>query len=129
MSDDSFFIVPCPRCGRPCKVAKPRNPDARILRLATKETAAAGACLCVNCAATEFYKTVLEADELFKMSPYGRENGAKCLLLPHMQKQFAEVLRAGNADASPDELDWLAIVEHWDLPFPKIERPRKKRTP
>jgi hypothetical protein len=35
------------------------------------------------------------------------------------------VMRAGDADAKPDELDWPAIVEYWDLPFPKAKRQKR----
>lgn len=118
-------IVPCTRCGVPCRVAAPRNPDARLLAFATEETVKAGRGLCVNCGTTEFLKLVLEADRLLAMTDEGKQHGARAFLAPHVQNQFNNLLRTGHADARPEEVNWALVVEHWDLPFPKAKRKRR----
>jgi hypothetical protein len=51
----------------------------------------------------------------------------KALLLPHIQAQFTEVLRAGFAQVPPEAIDWLEVVANWHLPFdPKTIKPRKR---
>lgn len=92
-----------------------------MLRYAGAEAVQAGRGLCVNCGAADFLKTVAEADRLLA----GSRNGATALLAPHVQAQFAAVMRAANADARPEEIDWGHVVEHWDLPFPA--RPSKAK--
>ena len=49
--------------------------------------------------------------------------GPQSLAYPHIQEQFAGIMRAGMADAMPDEIGWELIVENWDLPFPKKIKP------
>jgi hypothetical protein len=40
-----------------------------------------------------------------------------------MQQHFVQIMRAGNAEADPEEIDWPTIVGNWDLPFPtRIKR-------
>jgi len=51
------------------------------------------------------------------------ESGPKVLLLPHMHGIFTDVMRAGFADANPDEIDWQLMVDNWDLPFSKKVKP------
>jgi hypothetical protein len=47
------------------------------------------------------------------------ESGPEILLMPHLQEIFTNIMRAGFADAIPDEIDWQRIVDNWELPFPK----------
>lgn len=105
-------VAPCQRCGVPCRVASSTNPDARLLKHAPTPEG-----FCPNCAVTEFllgFEFMIGSD-------------VRRLLSPHIQQQFAEIMRAGNADAMPDEIDWNAIVANWELPFPKAKRKRGKR--
>ena len=45
------------------------------------------------------------------------KNGVKMLLNETIQASFAKVMKAGVADAKPEELDWQLIVDNWSLPF------------
>lgn len=46
------------------------------------------------------------------------KHGPSILLDRRVVDQMANVLAAGCADATPQEIDWLSVVIHWDLPFP-----------
>jgi hypothetical protein len=48
------------------------------------------------------------------------------LLAPHVQQQFARVMKAGNADATPEEINWQRVVENWNLPFAKAKKSHKR---
>lgn len=42
------------------------------------------------------------------------------LRMPHIQKQFEAVIRAGNSEATPDVINWEKVIEKWDIvPSPK----------
>jgi hypothetical protein len=43
--------------------------------------------------------------------------GPEILLDRRVIEQMARVLAAGCADAKPQEIDWVSVVIHWDLPF------------
>jgi hypothetical protein len=51
------------------------------------------------------------------------ESGPGILLLPHLQKIFTNIMRAGFADAVPEEIDWQMIVFNWELPFREKVKP------
>lgn len=103
--------VQCERCHAPCGVSRDRDPKARLLRHADKG-------LCANCATTAF----LKATE--PLSSVIAAKGAAMLLDPRVADHFASVMAAGNADASPAEIHWPAVVEWWDEPFPKVKARR-----
>ncbi|MFB0523950.1 MAG: hypothetical protein ACETVZ_00290 [Phycisphaerae bacterium] len=106
------IIIHCERCEARCKIDSLRNPDAKILRHSKEPKG-----LCVNCAVHDWLRNTYPPNILLAQS------GPKILLYPHIQKQFAEIMRSGFADAKPDEIDWERIIENWDLPFPnKIKR-------
>jgi len=69
--------------------------------------------LCVNCSVIVFLQ------QLGNMhAPGALPTGDKmkeALRLPHMQEQFAAVMRAGKADANPDEIDWNRVIDLWDI--------------
>jgi len=49
--------------------------------------------------------------------------GPRGLAFPHIQEQFAGIMRSRCSDAMPDEIGWQAIIDNWDLPFPhKLKR-------
>lgn len=103
-------IVLCPRCSQPCRISdRESNPNARPLRLA--KTVKNG--YCPNCAITHFIQTTET------LAAGIARNGAKALLLPHIQKGFEAMFIAGDSDADISEIDWQSVVENWDLPFPK----------
>lgn len=37
------------------------------------------------------------------------------LELPHVREQFEAVMRAGAAEAMPDEIDWARVIALWDI--------------
>jgi len=78
---------------------------------------------CVDCAVTDFFKNRSPLAELLSMNPLG----TKMLLDPRVQKQFAGLMQAGNADAKPEEINWQRVVENWDLPFPTKRRKARKK--
>lgn len=99
-------IVNCQRCGARCRVAGPGNPDAKILRRSKEPKG-----LCVNCAVHGWLRNTYPVNLIFTtLSP-------EALRLEHIQQQFTGIMRAGFADANPDEIDWETIIENWNLPF------------
>lgn len=106
--------VACQRCGRMCRVAGPRNEDARMLRRSREPKG-----YCANCAATEFLINTYPVNMLIEQS----EHGPKMLLDEHVQQQFAAIMEAANADADPREIDWNELVRNWDLPFKNPPKP------
>ena len=106
MSKDG--IVNCERCEVQLRIEGSRNPDAKMLRRSNKPKG-----LCVNCAVHDWMRNTYPVNILLAQS----RSGPKSLLFPHIQKQFAGIMRVGFADAKPDEIDWNLIVDNWDLPF------------
>jgi len=104
--------IHCERCEAPCKVAGPRNPEAKMLRRGKEPKG-----LCVNCAVHDWLRNTYPPNMLLAQS------GPKVLLHPHIQEQFTGIMRTALADAKPDEINWESIVENWDLPFPHKMKP------
>ena len=67
--------------------------------------------LCVNCAVHDFLRNTYPVNLLLAQS------GPRGLALPHIQEMFAGIMRSRCSDALPDEIDWQAIIDNWDLPF------------
>lgn len=109
--DNKNKIIHCERCEARCKVAGPRNPDAKMLRRSKSKG------LCVNCAVHDWLRNTYPPNILLAQS------GPKVLLYPHIQKQFTEIMQTAVADAQPEEINWELIVENWDLPFPHKMKP------
>jgi hypothetical protein len=100
-------FVRCQRCNLSLRVrVRKGNPDALLMRYAQS-----GQGLCASCAATAFLHSV---EHIKAMVDAKRE----MLLWEPMQTQFAALMREGHADASPQEIDWQHVHDHWDLPFP-----------
>lgn len=104
-------IINCKRCGARCRLSDQPGEKAKMLRFAQ------GPGLCVNCAVHDWLRNTYPPNILLAQS------GPKVLLYPHIQKEFAGIMRVGFADAKPDEIDWQRIVENWDLPFPHKMKP------
>jgi hypothetical protein len=103
----------CQRCGELCQFTGPGNPEARVLRRsATPEG------LCASCCIAHFLQTTEPLATVIAQAP----TGPCCLLEPAVQAQVGAMLRAGNADADPSEINWTAVVNRWPLPFPKPRR-------
>ena len=100
--------VECKRCGQRCKVSGPPGKKAKMLRHSKEPKG-----LCVNCAVHDWMRNTYPVNMLLAQS----RSGPKSLLCPHIQEQFAGIMRVGFADAKPDEIDWQKIVDNWDLPF------------
>jgi hypothetical protein len=97
-------IVYCKRCGAKCRVAKGSS-NAKMLRRASE-----GYCVC--CAVHEWLLNTYPVNILITQS------GPRCLLFPHIQEQFAGIMKSQKSDALPDEINWQKIVDNWSLPFP-----------
>jgi hypothetical protein len=79
---------------------------------------AAGPGLCINCAAHDWLRNTYPANLLLAQS------GPKSLAFPHIQEQFAGLMKMANSDARPDEINWQRIIDNWELPFPNKVRAR-----
>lgn len=105
-------IIHCERCEARCKVAGPRNSDAKMLRRSREPKG-----LCVNCAVHDWLRNTYPVNiQLAEYGPKGLDH-------PQIQELFTEIMRTKFADAKPDEIDWDLIVENWDLPFPHKIKP------
>lgn len=107
--------IPCTRCGKLGQAGPPPNPEGRLMVYAQTADNA----MCADCAATAFIKgveTLMYAIFL---------NGVQMLLNPVIQRGFAEVMKAGNADATPEEINWQRVVDNWGLPIPKSQRRKR----
>lgn len=103
----------CGRCGRSCKVNHVPGSKARMLKRSKVPKG-----LCINCAVHDFLRNTYPVNMLLA----GMRN-PECLILPHLQQQFAGILRSDFSDAKPSEINWRLIVDNWELPFPnKIKR-------
>lgn len=102
------MIVYCQRCNAPCKVGGHKNEEAKMLRRSEQPKG-----FCVNCAVHDWLRNTYPVNQILA----GMRNPAETLRLEHIQQQFIGIMRVGNADANPDEIDWERIIENWDLPF------------
>ena len=95
-------VTTCRRCGRPALGSSDGSPNALVYKRAMKGE-------CTECHAVVILKGLNEmhGGMLFK-------DGPECLRLPHIQEQFAAVMKAGMADASPDEINWEGVIALWD---------------
>lgn len=100
------MLTNCQRCGVLCQVEGSRNPEAKMLRRSKEPKG-----ICVNCAVHDWLRNTYPCNMLLAQA------GPKSLAYPHIQEQFAGLMRAGMSDAIPDEISWDLIIENWDLPF------------
>ena len=110
----------CTRCEASVQFRDPpRNPDARLMRLSKVPVGYCAACAMANW--------------LQNAEPYSQDiarilkaKGPAILLDRRVVDQMARVL----ADHSPvqQEIDWLSVVIHWDLPFPGDKPPAPSKT-
>lgn len=91
----------CQRCGRPARSGSTGNPNARIMRRAKTG-------VCVDCAAVLF----LQRLDNMQGGNFGLPDA---LRHEHVQAQFANVMKAGNADADPAEINWDRVIEIWNI--------------
>jgi len=95
----------CNRCGAKCRVGV-RNPEAKVIRRSATPRG-----LCVNCATHDWLRNTYPVNMILDRS------GPSILLNEIVRRQFAEILRSGNADAKIDEINWNLIAENWELPW------------
>ena len=99
-------ITHCQRCGAKCQVNPKPDSNAKMLKRGKQAKG-----FCVNCAVHDWLRNTYPVNLMFAtLSP-------DVLRLEHIQQQFTGIMRAGGADANPDEINWEAIIENWDLPF------------
>ena len=93
----------CQRCGRPAR-GRAGSSKARMLRRAKTG-------VCVECGVVQFLQQLdnMHGGNLFP------DGTAESLLLPHVREQFAATMKAGMADAMPDEIDWERVIAIWDI--------------
>jgi hypothetical protein len=97
----------CGRCGAPCKIDPVPGSQAKMLKRGSTPKG-----LCINCAVHDQLRHLYPANLTLEQS---RGQG---LRHPHIQKMFFDLCRMRGTDAAFEEIDWQAIVAHWDLPFP-----------
>jgi len=98
----------CLRCGARCRVDPVAGSQAKMLKRGKSPKG-----LCVNCAVHDFLRNTYPVNLLLAQS------GPRGLAFPHIQEQFAGIMRSRCSDAMPDEIGWQAIIDNWDLPFLK----------
>ncbi len=80
-----------------------------------------GTGLCASCAATLFLHSIEHIKTMLDAKP-------EMLLWEPMQHQFAALMVTGNADAKPEEIDWQAVKNNWELPWnTKVAKKRRSR--
>ena len=102
----------CIRCKARCTVTGPGKADAKMLRYSKTPQG-----LCVNCAAHDWLRNTYPVNMMLAKS------GPAALAHVHIRAQFAEIMRVGNADADPNEINWNLLSDNWDLPFPHKIKP------
>jgi len=105
MLDDVLFCQ-CERCGVGLQVGPSPGSKARLLRRSKVPEG-----FCINCAVHNFLRNTYPPNIQLA------ESGPQILLIPHIRVVFSDIMRAGFADAVPDEIDWQLIVDNWELPF------------
>ncbi len=96
----------CQRCEAKLQVNPKQQSNAKMLR---RSNQAKG--FCVNCALHDWLRNTYPVNLIFTtLSP-------EALRLEHIQEQLTGIMRSQNADATPDEINWEAIIANWDLPF------------
>ena len=99
----------CDRCGRPCLGAPTEKPEARAFRKAVKG-------VCLDCAVVLFLQRLAN---MYGPGTFG--NLPEALRLEHVQEQFAAMMRAANAEAIPDDINWERVIELWSIEPPAKE--------
>jgi hypothetical protein len=108
----------CTRCNCPVQfTGREPGEEARLLKLSKVPVG-----YCAACAMSLWLQHDPMADSLRYVID---AKGPSILLDRRCIDQMAKVLAAGVADARPQEIDWVSVVIHWDLPFARYPRKRK----
>ena len=106
--NENVLFCQCDRCGARLQVGPAPGSEAKLLRRSKVPKG-----FCINCAVHNFLRNTYPPNIQLA------ESGPDILLIPHIQTVFAGIMKAGFADANPDEIDWQRIVDNWELPFSK----------
>ena len=109
---DAVLFCQCQRCGVRLQVGPAPDSKARLLRRSKEPKG-----FCVNCAVHDLLRNTYPPNIQLA------EAGPKLLLIPFIQTVFTKIMKAGFADAVPDEIDWQVIVDNWELPFRNKVKP------
>lgn len=101
----------CSRCGCPCVVGPAGAPDAQIIRRATKPGG-----VCAACALTGWLKRGPLRETLDRAID---RTGVAIFEFPAVRAEIERLMRGAKSDATPEEIDWDALVANWNLPAPK----------
>lgn len=99
----------CRRCGAPCVGEGSGNKAARVFKRSREG-------VCVHCGVIQVLQ-MLDNMHGNRLLPPG-SSWPRVLRLPHVQRQFENVLRAAHADAMPDEINWERVADLWDAAPP-----------
>ena len=105
----------CERCGGlVCIDPKPHSEATMLRRGKTSDG------YCVDCAVHDWLRNT------YPINIQLAESGPAALAHAEIQRQFEDMMRLGNADASPDEIHWDRIIANWERPFPRPVKPTAK---
>ena len=108
----------CTRCGVALEFReRPGNPGARLVRHSKTPVG-----YCASCAMTDWLQNIGGDGTGEPLRSILKAKGPAILLDRRVIDQMARVLRAGCADAKPQEIDWVSVVINWDLPFANAGR-------
>lgn len=108
----------CTRCNCPLQfTGREPGEDARLLKLAKTPVG-----YCASCAMSLWLQHDPMSDSLRHVIG---AKGPSILLDRQVIDRMANILASGCADARPQEIDWVSVVIHWDLPFARAPKRRK----
>jgi hypothetical protein len=117
----------CVRCGKRCRVADKRNPNAQLFVKGDIKTGM----FCAECLVVDFLRNCErgpQVDELAKLSGK-KQFDPQVFRLEHVQQQFATIVAAAHARFGAElvqgEFDWDEVIANWHLPFPKAKRTKR----
>lgn len=107
-----FNRAVCERCGALCIIDPVEGSKAKILKRSSKHKG-----LCIGCAVHDTLRHLYPANLILARS------GPKAFMLPEMQRMFYDIVQSASTDAAYEEIDWMAMIRNWELPFPtKLKR-------
>jgi hypothetical protein len=114
------FPVPvnCTRCSAPLQFRGEPPGDGRLLRRSKVPQG-----YCASCAMANWLQNDPMSDSLRYV--IAKNGGPSILRDQRVVTQMASILAAGCADAKPQEIDWVSVVIHWDLPFTTTKKARR----
>lgn len=107
------MIAPCPRCGRICSDnTPPANRASQTIRRSTFKKGGT----CASCALADWIKKTPALMMVIGMLKKKGLTVVDAFKLPHVRAQFAAIMKTGQSDATPDEIDWDHLAVNWELP-------------